>query len=78
MYSPVAGHIIKIKAHATGNCMTYDGTHLVPRPHTIGNTHQQFKLEPAQAHPGFFKLVSVHHPDHARIEKNVKEEVHVK
>ena len=27
------------------------------------NSHQQFRLEPAQAFPGFFKLVSVHHPD---------------
>ena len=63
-YSPMAGHIIKLQAAQTGNCMTFEGSHLVPRPHMIGNHHQQFKLEPAQAHPGFFKLVSVHRPDH--------------
>ena len=63
MYRPVAGHVIKIRAAATGMCVTYEGSNLVPRPHMPGNSHQQFRLEPAQAFPGFFKLVSVHHPD---------------
>ena len=46
MYRPVAGHIIKIRAAATGMCMTYEGSSLVPRPHIPGNNHQQFRLEP--------------------------------